>query len=199
MAFLFRLTLRAGLLAALFVGLTATPAFAKSCSQQVLDDWYDDGNVRTTYPIHCYREALADLPEDVQAYSDAPDVIAAAMQAAIAAQNGQDDNSGGGTNKSAAGGGSGGGDNGGSGGSGDTSGGAVASQEHVDAMEGPTGTGVESSGVVNSAIDKLGPGDSSSFPIALVVLGALGTILIAAGGASIFARRLKTRKPGAAR
>ena len=80
-----RSLLGAGSLAALLLAFTAAPASASACGQRVLDDWYDDGNVAATYPIHCYREAIADLPEDVQSYSSAEEDISAAMLAAIAA------------------------------------------------------------------------------------------------------------------
>ena len=72
-------------MAALLLALNVAPASASVCGQRVLDDWYDDGEVATTYPIHCYREAIADLPEDVQSYSSAEEDISAAMLAAIAA------------------------------------------------------------------------------------------------------------------
>ena len=93
-----RSLLGAASLAALLLAFTAAPASASACGQRVLDDWYDDGNVAATYPIHCYREAIADLPEDVQSYSSAEEDISAAMLKAIAAKERENNKDNGGTN-----------------------------------------------------------------------------------------------------
>jgi hypothetical protein len=55
-------------------------ASASPCSEQVVNDWADNAVVDGHYPTNCYREALASLPEDMQAYSSAPDDIARAMR-----------------------------------------------------------------------------------------------------------------------
>ena len=64
---------------------TAAPAAAKSCGQKVIDDWYADGVVNDVYQLHCYRDALKLLPDDVQTYSSAPDDINRALVAEIRA------------------------------------------------------------------------------------------------------------------
>ena len=43
--------------------LAAAPASAApSCARQVIDDWYEDGRVDRTYPLHCYDDAIEALP-----------------------------------------------------------------------------------------------------------------------------------------
>ena len=38
------------------------PAQASGCSSALIHDWYVDGRIDRTYPVHCYREALKDDP-----------------------------------------------------------------------------------------------------------------------------------------
>jgi hypothetical protein len=80
---------RAGLvglvLAALLTALAvAGPAgAAQSCGRKVIDDWYDDGRVDGTYPLHCYDDAIEILPRDVRDYSSAKEDIQRAMTNAL--------------------------------------------------------------------------------------------------------------------
>jgi hypothetical protein len=55
------------------VGATAAPSAAatKPCWKRLINDWYD-GRIDQTYPARCYRDALRNLPEDVDAYSTIP-------------------------------------------------------------------------------------------------------------------------------
>src|SRR3954469_16402134 len=49
----------------------AQPAQARTmstCTKALIHDWYVDGRVDKTYPVHCYREALKKLPEDQIVY-----------------------------------------------------------------------------------------------------------------------------------
>ena len=77
------------LLLAMAVGL-ATLAFAGSagaagdCGTRVLNDWRD-GRIDGTYPVSCYRQALADLPEDVRVYSSAQSDITRELQSRLGA------------------------------------------------------------------------------------------------------------------
>jgi hypothetical protein len=204
-----RSLLGAAFLAALLLALTAAPASASVCGQRVLDDWYDDGRVATTYPIHCYREAIADLPEDVQSYSSAEEDISAAMLAAIAANerenaNDRDDNGGtstNGRNSAGSGGNASGGGGGGSGSGGNASNGpdqiAGTPDDVKDPgtmMEGRSGADAERTGPVTQAMDKIGPSSADSFPLALVIVGLLGLLLLAAGGASFVKQRVRGRR-----
>lgn len=73
------------LLAAVTVGLLlaafspAPAAAATPCWKQVLNDWSNNRPIGH-YPLHCYREAIKNLPEDLRDYSSAADDILAALQ-----------------------------------------------------------------------------------------------------------------------
>ena len=66
------------------VALLSVPAAsaAPSCGRQVIDDWWD-GRIDGTYPLHCYDDAIENLPRDVRDYSSAEDDIKRALQAAM--------------------------------------------------------------------------------------------------------------------
>src|SRR5690349_3272945 len=66
------------------VAVAGTAGAAQSCGSRVLEDWRD-GRLDGTYPVTCYRQALAQLPEDVRVYSSAPADITRALQARLAA------------------------------------------------------------------------------------------------------------------
>jgi len=51
-----------------------------------------------------------------------------------------------------------------------------------------------SAGVYNSALGKLGPTNSDSLPLPLLILAGLAAIMVAAGGAGLVSRHLKARK-----
>jgi hypothetical protein len=75
------------LLFAMAVGLvvlacTGTAAATQSCASRLLADW-EDGRIDQTYPVACYRQALANLPEDVRVYSTAQTDIMRALQARL--------------------------------------------------------------------------------------------------------------------
>ena len=75
------------LLFAMAVGLVAlacsgTAAASPSCASRLLADW-QDGRIDQTYPVSCYRQALAHLPEDVRVYSTAQTDLTRALQARL--------------------------------------------------------------------------------------------------------------------
>src|SRR5205823_5660345 len=75
------------LLFAMAVGLmalafTGTAGAAPSCATRLLDDWRD-GRIDGIYPVSCYRQALAHLPEDVRVYSTAQQDLTRALQARL--------------------------------------------------------------------------------------------------------------------
>ncbi|HEY6069068.1 MAG TPA: hypothetical protein VIU81_10255 [Gaiellaceae bacterium] len=73
----------AALAAVVTVLVTAGPAAAApNCASRVLKDW-QDGRLDGTYPVPCYRQALAQLPEDVRVYSSAQNDITRALQARL--------------------------------------------------------------------------------------------------------------------
>ena len=66
------------------VAVSGTAGAAQSCGLRVLEDWRD-GRLDGTYPVTCYRQALAQLPEDVRVYSSAQADITRALQSRLAA------------------------------------------------------------------------------------------------------------------
>src|ERR671934_2021023 len=76
------------LLLAVVAGLLPAAVFAGGasartpCWKQVLNDW-SNGRPIGSYPLHCYRDAIRNLPEDARDYSSAADDILAALQSQI--------------------------------------------------------------------------------------------------------------------
>ena len=69
---------------------TVSAADAKTpCRNLIYNDWYQDGQIASTYPISCYRDALRHLGTGDQVYTSLEDDIRAAMQAALARQHGK--------------------------------------------------------------------------------------------------------------
>ena len=82
--------LRLALLTFAFVVLgaaTSGTAVAKSsCASRLIADW-QDGRIDRTYPVPCYRQALARLPEDVRVYSTATSDITRALHSRLASSS----------------------------------------------------------------------------------------------------------------
>jgi hypothetical protein len=79
--------LTAALVFACLLGVVETAVAARpSCAQTVIEDWASGGLDRS-YPVRCYRQALAALPEDVRIYSSAPDDIRHALDLRVADQS----------------------------------------------------------------------------------------------------------------
>jgi hypothetical protein len=71
-------------LGVLALGVAAPPAAAKTpCSQQIIEQWVDFHQIDSTYPLHCYREAIAAVPEDLRVYTGIVDDILSARQKAV--------------------------------------------------------------------------------------------------------------------
>ena len=167
--------------AILAVLAVAAPAgAAKSCGRQVIDDWYDNGRVDGTYALHCYDDAIDNLPRDVRDYSSAKEEIQRALtnatrgKPAPPARTDPTPEDGG----EASGGGTG---DGGTGGSG-------PGTETTATDTGPTSgdeAGLEAAGDTESA---------SSVPIPLLILAALALLLVAGGSAGYMIRRVQARR-----
>jgi hypothetical protein len=77
-----------------FAGAVAAATFgvgtaqASKCSNALIHDWYVDGRIDQTYAVHCYREALKDIPEDQLVYGTLRDDLNRALQTAIRDTNG---------------------------------------------------------------------------------------------------------------
>ena len=66
------------LLAVLASAATPSATAAAPCGETVILDW-SDGTLDRVYSVACYRDALARLPEDLRAYSTAPEDIERAL------------------------------------------------------------------------------------------------------------------------
>src|SRR5947207_10966606 len=64
------------------VGKAEARTFSK-CSDALIHDWYVDGRVDKTYPVHCYREALNQIPEDQAIYGTLRQDLTRALQSTI--------------------------------------------------------------------------------------------------------------------
>ena len=61
---------------------TSPAAAQSSCWRQVINEWVKNDQVSATYPLHCYREAIAHVPNDLRQYSSIEEDIRAARQQA---------------------------------------------------------------------------------------------------------------------
>lgn len=164
------------LLVLLVLGLTtAGPAAAASCGKRVIDDWYSDGRVDGTYPLHCYDDAIEALPRDVRDYSSAKEDIERAMQARMRGEDPPPATS----------------DPDGDPGTGGPS----------DGSDGPGEVGVKGEGTDGDpeATPPVDPASSDSIPVPLLVLAGLALLLVAAGSVGYVLRRQQARRvpPGA--
>jgi hypothetical protein len=75
----------------LAAGAAFTPgADAKvPCRNLIYNDWEQDGQIASTYPLGCYRDALRHIPSGDSVYTSLEDDIRAALQAAVARSHGQ--------------------------------------------------------------------------------------------------------------
>src|SRR6266851_8093926 len=150
---------------------TAQPAQARSmstCSKALIHDWYVDGRIDNTYPVHCYREALKNIPEDQVVYGTLRQDLTRALQATVRQHGGHVN--------------------------GDTL--VVPLAGPGGGGSGPSATG-GTGGIFHKLAQWLGPSTADSIPIPLLILGGLAFALIAAAGISLFARRLQARRAAA--
>ena len=164
----------------------AAPADAGSaCWQRVINDWADNTRVDGRYEIHCYQEALRRLPEDMRAYSTAPDDIARAMREEMRRQQEESapdpEPEAEAAPPTSAGG-----------------GGTPVKPKRKEKQEDrampyagavPESEGSASGGVFAQALDEIGPSNASSFPLPLLVLGGITGLLLLAGGLGYIVKR----------
>ena len=172
--------------AAIAVLSAAPPAAATAaapavpCWKRLLNDWYD-GRIDNAYPLRCYREAIAELPEDVKVYADAEEDIRRAMLRAI--RQSKDD-----TGKEPtpqtplkptpkppppA---------------------APATTDTNEEAAAPPVSGGPDPGDPLATADPAATTRSDSVPLPLIVLGVLALLLLAAAGAGVASKRLQTRR-----
>ena len=144
----------------LLLALPGTAAAKTPCWKQVLNDWSNSRAIGV-YPLHCYRDAIRNLPEDLRDYSSAADDIQAALQAQLAKYRDR-------PIQSVGGGGS-----------------ATKKGTSVDTKAGPPRS------AYRRAIDNLGTSNADSLPIPLLVLASLGGFLLALAAAMTTAKRIR--------
>jgi hypothetical protein len=183
---LVRLVVVAAVAATAMAATAPAPAAAASapCWKQVINDWFD-GKIDRVYPIHCYREAIAQLPEDAEQYSDAAAAIRAAMLEAIRGgrDNGGTQTDGGGSATGPDDPGAPGADEDDAGGDGDGGGAAPRA-----------GGGGDGDGFIGDLLNLVGPRNADSIPLPLLVLAGIALLLLAAAAASFVARRVQARR-----
>jgi len=182
-----RLVVLLVLVAAAFAATAAGAAARTPCGEKVIDDWYGSksGQLRHTYPLHCYKDALAIIKSrpDLDVYSNASQDILFAMQLAIAHDNGK-------------------------GGPPDV----TSSVDTADALpswrggpdaknQGHSPASVEPYTVIPRHTSNAGPitdvlhsSSASSVPLPAIVLGAIAGLLLVLGGAAYVARRRQLRR-----
>jgi hypothetical protein len=150
---------------AVALGTAAAPASAAGipCWKALINDWYD-GKIDEIYEQHCYEEAIAHLPRDVDTYSEArDDILRAKLDAIRSGQEPTYDES--------------------------TGAGGTAGPSEDD---GDDGGG--SSGVITRAIEWLGPSNADAIPLPLLILAGVAFLLLAAAGGSFLSRRVQARR-----
>ena len=74
--------------ASIGASVTAPQADAATpCWKRLINDWYD-GRIDRVYPVRCYRAAIRNLPEDVDAYSTAREDLERALLSAARRKGG---------------------------------------------------------------------------------------------------------------
>jgi hypothetical protein len=147
----------------------ATSAVAATpCWKTLINEWYG-GRIAHVYPIHCYRDAINQLPADIKVYSSAIEDIQRALQLAIAHQKNPN-----------------------------TPLPTITSSVHGVGTTGAKGTTgrTNPAGPIPSAINNSSPGGATSFPLPLIILGGLAIFLLAAGAVGLIIRRMQGRGPG---
>ncbi len=158
-------------LGALALGAAGPAAAAKSCGDKVIDDWYDNGRVDGEYQLHCYDDAIENLPRDIAVYSSAKEDIQRALTARMnnrpAPPASTDPSPGSTTGKT---------------------------RTAVGAVTGSTTTTTKDPDAGANAAGPVDTTSASSLPLPLLILGGLALLLVAAGSAGYLTRRLQARR-----
>lgn len=149
------------------------------CWKRLINDWYD-GRIDQAYPVRCYREAIANLPEDVEVYSSARDDIRRALLVAIRSSEKQ-------TSKQVT----------------ESTRVKPPAKRESNAPgkdNGPFGSATRDPDDEGGDVLAVGSrdGGADSVPLPLIVLAVLAMLLLAAAAAGVVSRRLQARRaPGA--
>jgi hypothetical protein len=146
----------------------AAPAAAKEpCWRALFVDWAD-GRIDKTYPVHCYREAIAHLQQDTLTYGDAADQINRALMAAMTKLR-KDGVAPIGPNTNV--------------------------PPGPGAGNGPgSGSNKHDENFIDRIAHAIGPSSADAVPLPLLILAGLAMLLLAAAGASLIAKRLQAKR-----
>jgi len=150
---------------------TSVTKVTATCWQDIVNDWLDhNGQIKGTYPIPCYRQAITHLNgyADIQGYSNIIDDIHRALIYALHHPGASGSGPGGSAGGSGPGGSSGG--------------------------SGPGTSASHNEGWVQSLADEIGPSQARSIPLPLLVLGALALLLLLAAAGTWLAKRIQMRR-----
>jgi hypothetical protein len=142
-------------------------AQASTCSSALIRDWFVDGRIDKTYPVHCYHEALKEIPEDQIVYGTLRDDLNRALQLVISDHNGSI-----GPNTPVPG----------------------AGGNGPNDPKGGAGSGKHDEGFFGWLANQIGPSNADSVPVPLLILGGLALALIATAAVSFFARRVQAKR-----
>lgn len=181
-------TLLAALAAALCaasLSLAAAPRAAASpqCWEVLVNDYFVHSKLTKTYPILCYKSAIAHLPGDIAGYSSARDAIEQAMLAAIAHRKHPHKK---GVKKPLP--------------AYHQPAKSSSSKGSPNAGPGPGPTAAPVSSVkpsksaFSALISKLGPQNATSVPLPLLILAGIALLLLAVAGTSVIAKRVQARR-----
>lgn len=146
----------------------AAPAAAKGpCWRALFVDWAD-GRIDRTYPVHCYREAIAHLQQDTLTYGDAADQINRALMAAMTKMRKDDENI--------------------------TP--ATPVPPGPGSSDGPNsgGGGGHDESFWDQVSHAIGPTNADAVPLPLLILAGLAMLLLAAAAASLIAKRVQAKR-----
>ena len=161
----FLVLLAFGVSALVGVAEPAHAAESTPCWKRVLDDWSEGAGIEGKYSAKCIEEAIANVPEDVRAYTDFEEQARAARLAANR------------TLQSAGG--------------GQVTAEDLAEREPRTGDD--SGSGAKDETPIQNALGTRG-NNADSFPLPLLILLILAAALIAAGGAGFAHRKLRVRR-----
>ena len=164
------------LLSLLALLVAAAPATAaKSCGEKVIDDWFD-GRIDGTYALHCYDDAIEQLPRDVRDYSSAKEDIERALQARLREETKPPPPP-----------------------TSQTPTATTDDDDNDSVVVPPADDGGSSDPTRGDDPEAIPPGtvageNASSVPLPLILLAGLASLLLVGGGAGYLVRRLQARR-----
>lgn len=162
--------------ASIGAGITAPQADAATpCWKRLINDWYD-GRIDRIYPASCYRSAIKNLPEDVDAYSTAREDLERALLSAARRKGGPLDP-----------------DDPIPPGPGNEAGPKAEENENGDEEAAPPLPGSDG-GDDGGLLETFRPSSADEIPVPLLVLGGLAVLLLGAAAASFVARKIQARR-----